>query len=327
MNHKKEYNWKVCVQCLTYNHSQFIKSALDGFAMQKTLFPFVTVIVDDASIDGEPDIIRDYLYENFDEPYRNEETEYAQIICAKHKTNSTCEFVAILLKYNHYVLRKSKLQYIEEWRNSADYIALCEGDDFWTNPNKLQIQVDFLETHTNYSAAAHQSELIGARTGVFCDNVPETIFMNDVLSNSRFFHTASIVYRAKRLLELPPIKKPIVSGDKLLILKLSYLGPIKFFNNIMCVYRKHESGMSNTIKYNDLIQDVNIVDYMKSIYPKFPSSRYLSFLYGTICLTAKDASTIQKIKCLFLSFILSFSFFPHNITHYGRKLLNLIKRQ
>ncbi len=325
MNMIEGYNWMVYIQCLTFNHYDYICKAIDGFTIQETNFPYVAVVIDDSSTDGEQGLIQQYLSEHFKEPFRIKETEYANIICANHKTNPNCSIVAFLLKYNHYSIKKDKLHYLDEWRNNSKYIAFCEGDDYWTSPNKLQMQVDFLEENPNYSATAHQSKLIGDRAGLFCENVPDPVSMNDVVSNSRLFHTASLVFRSKGFLELPPLNKPYVSGDKLAVFKLSYLGPIKFFKEVMCVYRKHESGMSNTIKYQDLITDINIVDYMKEIDSDFPANRCLSFLYGTICLTAKDASRTQVFKCLLLSFVLSFSFFPNNIIQYGRKLINYIK--
>lgn len=138
----------VCTRCFTFNHAPYIVDAMNGFAMQETTFPVVTVIVDDASTDGEQDVIRKYLDEHFQEPYRTEETDYAHIVCANHRTNPNCQFVVLFLKYNHYSIKKSKQPYIQEWTNTK-YIAICEGDDYWTDPKKLQMQVEFLENNSN----------------------------------------------------------------------------------------------------------------------------------------------------------------------------------
>lgn len=148
MEQKDKY--LVCARCFTFNHAKYIEDTMDGFTMQKTNFPFVCVIVDDASTDGEPEVIRKYLSEHFQEPYRTEETEYAHLICARHKTNSNCDFVVFLLKYNHHSIKKPKMLYLTEWTDNVKYHALCEGDDYWIHPEKLQKQIGFLESHAEY---------------------------------------------------------------------------------------------------------------------------------------------------------------------------------
>ena len=102
----------VATICNTFNQAPFIIKTLNGFAMQETSFPFVSLIVDDASTDGEPDVIRSYLSEYFKKPFREEETEDYQLICADHITNLNCRFVAIFLKYNHYSIKKNRNNYI-----------------------------------------------------------------------------------------------------------------------------------------------------------------------------------------------------------------------
>lgn len=147
---EQEYKYMVCTACATYNQSLYIVDALNGFTMQKTTFPVITIIVDDASTDGEPDVIKQYLADYFQTPYRTEETDDYHLICATHKTNPNCNFIVFLLKYNHYSIKKSKLPYQTEWRDNAKYIALCEGDDYWIDPQKLQKQVDFLDAHPDF---------------------------------------------------------------------------------------------------------------------------------------------------------------------------------
>jgi len=146
---EQEYKYMVCTSCMTYNHAPYIVDAMNGFTMQETTFPVITLIIDDASTDGEPEVIKQYLTENFQTPYRTEETEDYHLICAKHKTNPNCIFIVFFLKYNHYSIKKSKLPYQSEWRDKAKYLAFCEGDDYWIHPKKLQMQVDYLEKHTD----------------------------------------------------------------------------------------------------------------------------------------------------------------------------------
>ena len=146
----------VCVRCWTYNHAPYITDALNGFCMQKTTFPFVCTIVDDASIDGEQEVIKNYLHEYFDledkSIVRNEETDDYVLTFARHKVNKNCYFAVLYLKYNHYGKpedKKRKVQYISDWNDFCKYVALCEGDDYWIDKDKLQKQVSILEYNEN----------------------------------------------------------------------------------------------------------------------------------------------------------------------------------
>ena len=160
MNYPK---FKVCVRCFTFNQSKYITDALNGFTMQQTDFPFVCCIVDDASTDGEQEVIRKYVEENFDfsegSVFFHKETDYAHITYAQHKTNKNCYFAVLYLKENHYSQKKPKMQYLSEWRDGTEYEALCEGDDYWIHPKKLQMQVDFLDENKEYSMCFHRAEV------------------------------------------------------------------------------------------------------------------------------------------------------------------------
>lgn len=148
------------ISCMTYNHAQFVKEALQGFVMQETTFPFVAIIVDDASSDETQEVIKCFLSDCFDVlsdtmVYEQSKDEASEIV-ARNKTNKNCFFVVYLLKENHYHLRRSKWRYIAKWTKDIKYTAICEGDDFWIDPNKLQKQVDFMEMHNDYSMCFHK---------------------------------------------------------------------------------------------------------------------------------------------------------------------------
>lgn len=146
-----ENNFLVGIRCFTYNQASYIEDALCGFTMQQTSFPYIVMVVDDASTDGEQQIIFDYIRKEFDvansDIAYNKETKYANIIYAQHKTNKNCYIAALLLKENHYSqqLHYRKFEYLSEWRNSIKYEALCEGDDNWITKDKLEKQVKLLE--------------------------------------------------------------------------------------------------------------------------------------------------------------------------------------
>lgn len=165
----EQVDYKVCITCFTYNQALYIEEALNGFCMQETDFPFVCAVVDDASTDGEPEVIKKYLQEHFDledrNVVRNEETDDYIKIFARHKTNTNCFFVVLFLKYNHYRIGKDKIPYFSKWRDSVKYQATCEGDDYWIDSYKLQKQIDFLETHPDYVLCCHETQRYNQTTG------------------------------------------------------------------------------------------------------------------------------------------------------------------
>lgn len=128
-------NWKlnnhdeivVSIRCLAYNHEKYISQCLDGFLMQETSFPFKIVIHDDASTDATAQIIREY------------EHAYPALIDAIYETE------------NMYSKGDGSLGRIINPHCTGKYLALCEGDDYWTDPQKLQLQFDALEAHPECS--------------------------------------------------------------------------------------------------------------------------------------------------------------------------------
>ena len=151
-------HFKVSVWCNTYNQAFYIKDTMDGFCMQQTSFPFVCLIMDDASTDGEPEVIKQYLNDHFDTEWTKETEDY-HLTLARHQENKNCYFAVYLLKYNHYSIKKPRLKYYRELTDEIDYVALCEGDDYWTDAHKLQKQADALDAnpqatlvYTNFQA-------------------------------------------------------------------------------------------------------------------------------------------------------------------------------
>ena len=156
VTNNSQLKYKVCVWCNTYNQTSYIKDTMDGFCMQQTSFPFVCLIMDDASTDGEPEVIKQYLNDFFNTEWTKETDDY-HLTLARHQENKNCYFAVYLLKYNHYSIKKRRLKYYREVTDEIDYVALCEGDDYWTDAHKLQKQADALDAnpqatlvYTNY---------------------------------------------------------------------------------------------------------------------------------------------------------------------------------
>lgn len=243
----EDYKYLLRVNCITYNHADYITKAMDGFCMQETSFPFVCVIVDDASTDGEQDVIRHYLETNFEtvnQTVVSEETNDYILIFARHKINRNCFFAAFLLKYNHYRAKKTKRLYFDETYYTK-YVALCEGDDYWIHPQKLQKQIDFLEKHPNNSGCIHayrrddyQNEGISSIEIHKYQQTTDAIPTDEVICGKRqFCATASWVYRSSAVENYPDWASRAPVGDKPLKLVLFARGPIGYLDEVMSVYR------------------------------------------------------------------------------------------
>lgn len=264
----------VCVRCMTYNQSAYITDALNGFCMQKTAFPYYVVVFDDASTDGEQKVIKTYLDENFNcseaHGYKQWEREEAFYVFAQHLENTNCHFLVVYLKKNLYkTARKDDL--INEWCK-AKYIALCEGDDYWTDPLKLQKQVDFLETHEDYSMCFHKVVVSSDEEWErhFFDHLQEGEYTARQIYEKWTVPTCSVLYRNGQPFES---HKSIVYGDIFLWLQLSERGKLYCLGFEGGVYRRNTGGISVLSGYSMYPRLVDQYHYMAR---RFPELRDLS---------------------------------------------------
>ena len=135
----------VAIKCTVYNHEPYLRECLDGFVMQQTDFPFVAIVHDDASTDKSADIIREYA------------EKYPDIIKAYYETEN---------QYSKGTLSKVMNEAVDA--TGAKYIALCEGDDYWTDPKKLQKQVDILEKDDSLMAVVTDTAIVDAQSKMLC---------------------------------------------------------------------------------------------------------------------------------------------------------------
>lgn len=246
---KQLQDFMVMIRCFTYNHSNYITDALNGFTMQITNFPFVTVLVDDASTDGEQNVINNYVNENFNNYIFSYETYDANISFSQHKTNQKCFMVLYYLKQNHYSIGKGKASYTQPWRNKCKYEAICEGDDYWSDPLKLQKQVDFLEANPEYSMCFHRSNILNELEINPVINpivIEDKDYSADELFENWIVPTASIVYRKSCYIPIDKYIKPerMLNGDIILVLNCASRGKIRGFSDTMSVYRMHSEGVT-----------------------------------------------------------------------------------
>ena len=272
---------------MTYNQTAYITDALNGFAMQQTSFPFVVVVIDDASTDGEQEVIKAYVDECFDHSetmgYKQWETEDAYWTFALHKENKNCQFVAVYLKRNLFKEPEKKESVVKEWMDSK-YIAVCEGDDYWTDPLKLQKQVDFLEANPEYTMCFHGSDILNESNReviIHCDTIEtREYFPNDVFPQW-VPHTSSFLYR-KWVPERFLMRHPewLESGDTVLVLKCMHLGKVWGMSDHMSVYRMNNySLMSHP---NDFRTIGRYVQHLKCFLLNFPKINK-EYCYMEIC--------------------------------------------
>ena len=180
----KVNNIIVTTQCMTYNQVSYIEDTLRGFAIQKTTFPALFIIVDDASTDGESDLLRNWANSNLNPSLEWIDKPYGQLVEAQFNSNPLLTFVILLLNENHYQTGRNliKNSYITEWTEKARYGAICEGDDYWIDPLKLQKQVDFMESHPEYSMCHTDFNLSdGSKRNHFVYNVNDDNYFPSII--------------------------------------------------------------------------------------------------------------------------------------------------
>lgn len=253
----------VSICCLVYNHEPFLRECFEGFVMQKTTFPIEILVHDDASTDHSADIIREYTvqYPDLFKPIYQTENQYSKGV----KVSATFQFP----------------------RAKGKYIALCEGDDYWTDPYKLQKQVDFLESHPEYVMCSHvfdryiQSErVIQSSTNI--DWAGKTYTQENVIRGDWPIQTATVVFKRKAL-DINHFCKFRITTDTVLFYALMKEGKGVCLSDSMSVYRVHQNGVwSGT---NEAQQWARCISVLLSIFEVEKSKEAAEFvrtglLYG-----------------------------------------------
>lgn len=226
----------VSIICTAYNHEKFIRDCLDGFLIQKTDFPFEVLINDDASTDKTADIIRAY------------EDKFPDII------------KPIYQQENQYTKGDSLWRTILFPRVKGKYIAICEGDDYWTDPQKLQKQVDFLNgAHPGYVMSFHDARLIDEEGNL----ISKSMFLNkekkdlsniDIISG-KYMHTSTVMFESKLLNQYMKGSFKGLNGDAILFTMLAHYGGAKYLYDIQSNnYRIHNGGIWSSLKRYDRLR-------------------------------------------------------------------------
>ena len=291
---------KVTIRCITYNQKDYIRQCLDGFVIQRTNFRFEAIVHDDASTDGTAEIVREYA------------EKYPDIIKPIFETE------------NQYSKHDGSLGRIMNANTRGKYVAICEGDDYWTDPLKLQKQADFLDANPQCSLTYHACKnVFSTPCKVNCltgENVKD--FYSDVDFVIHYpFQTATVMYR-KDILDSDLYKKAqaigCVFGDVLLYFSASRFGTIEGVNEKMSVYRRHEGGISQHMydadklwkSYNDwlkvaLLFGGKISSFIKKerlsalIVKAYSYKKYFLFLrLEALSLIKSPISFVQSLKTI-----------------------------
>jgi glycosyltransferase involved in cell wall biosynthesis len=214
----------VSVFMLAYNHENFIAQTIDSILIQKTKFTFEIVVGEDCSIDRTKDIILNYACKN---------PGYFKLVLHKKNVGVIVNQMAVLEAC------------------TGKYIAICEGDDYWTDPCKLQKQVDFLESHPQYSITSHRYKIIDEENKklsldfaheLFTDNIEGLNYDINSFLDKQYTQTVTVVFR-RNTLDLSKLKRYKYSGDILLFYHILKNGLGYCFNFDAAVYRKHSGGI------------------------------------------------------------------------------------
>lgn len=279
-------HFKVIVKTITYNQAKYIQDTLNSIAMQITDFPFVNVVLEDNSTDGEQDVIRLWLERECD----MSSAEYydiptAVLIIAPHKENINCTFAIYFHKKNLYQQKDIRESQVHPWRFNSQYEAWCEGDDYWIDPLKLQKQVDFMEANPNYGFVITDINRFYQSTGkieqnFFSKQLPSvSITFYELLINAYWLAPCTWLYRTN-LYEDIKMPDDCFKGD--IAIALGILKQSKMFkmNESTACYRVLEQSASH---FNDTEQ---------------ADSFYLSVI-NTRCYFASSLNYSQKLRLLF----------------------------
>jgi glycosyltransferase involved in cell wall biosynthesis len=264
---------KCSIICNTYNHEHVIHRAIDGFMMQKVNFEIEVLIHDDASTDRTQEIIRQY------------EKKYPNLIKPIfQKENQTCQ--------GHSVTQ------INIERAQGEYIAICEGDDYWTHPDKLQKQIDFLDNNPDFSCVGHASYIKNInnpfKTKIWSFKKENSkLHIEEIIRNRGIvFPYNSIVFRTN-MEKYPSFFDEFKVADVKRILFSAIKGNVFYFNQAMSVY---QVGIRNSWTERVRLNRQNIVEhYLKEIDFYKNLNRYSEYRYSQYI-----DDVIHEIECLIL---------------------------
>jgi len=279
----------VSIVTIAYNVSRFLPEAIESVLSQETNFRVELVIGEDCSTDNTREI-------------------------ALHYQKKYPDLIRVLLPEKNQGLTPNCIATHNAC--TGKYIALLDGDDYWTNPLKLQKQINFLESNLEFSGCAHQSEIVFddvvGKNRLFGERKNTVYGINDTIQH-RKFHTSSLVYRKEIWDKVGGIPITILSNERAIYPMLAIFGKIMYFQENMCIYRRSSIGISARITYKELEKDLYMIPWIKKIDKKFPYIRFNSFIHFCIFSYPVKVSFLPLTKHYLLFVFYSFSYFPKNL--------------
>ena len=280
----------VSISCLTYNHAKYVCNTIEGFLMQKTNFDFEILIHDDASTDGTTEIIKEY------------EKKYPNIIKPLYE------------KENQWVKGRRGSVVFNFPRAQGKYIAMCEGDDQWTDPYKLQKQVDFLEQHPEYILCGTDVTRVETATGQIQPSLNKTfgdITLDDILYRNQITTCTALFKKIDFETQLIPNFDRFTVGDWPLWCSLLRYGKAYNMKEITAQYNIHQGGMvsgrslTNTLysKLHDRILLCDDFPDKKNIIKKHGNRILLHYIKNALLLKKTYINSLWQQKSLILKYI------------------------
>lgn len=286
----------ITIFCLTYNHVQYIRDAFEGFLNQKMQFTFNVFVYDDASTDGTSDIVREY---------RDKYPDLFQVYISEKNLYRAPNREAIMMElYEKYIQGK--------------YVAWCEGDDYWTDPNKLQLQVQYMEEHPECSMTAHGAVWMDCQNNKKKDYLPfgaekDLTAEEIILQPTGNLSTASLVMHREIFMRDANYPRCRVMDRPLQMYALCY-GKIHFFPQVMCVYRYMHKGSWSVELHSDFKNSMthcyDMIAFLQK-YNSYTNMRYneyirkniITYLYFGVysCLDMRGEEYREKCKELDIS--------------------------
>lgn len=315
----------VTISCITYNHKDYIKEAIEGFLAQETTFKIELLIHDDASTDGTGEIVKVYA------------NKYPDIIFPIIQSSNQFSKDLKIRNTFHYPIAKGK------------YIALCEGDDYWTDPLKLQKQVEFLEGNEEYGLVHGECHFYYEDTRKWEYNANKNLSNSLIIvSKKELFYrlvdadykirTATVLFRRDLLKKRPPNAKSFLMGDTPMWLDFSQLTKFKYFDEVFAVYRILSNSASRSknkkrqYRFNLSMAEMRVYFCYKYNYPvnEKLKKRYNKALLTYLLFDSKfpplyplfEPNAVQQFKFKYSKYSILNIFFKITWTFY--RLMNLL---
>lgn len=282
---------KVSVCMITYNHERFIAQALDSALMQQVDFDYEIVVGEDCSTDATREILLAYQ-EKFPERIR------------------------LLLPEKNLGMMRNFAETIKACR--GEYIALLEGDDYWTSPDKLQKQVDFLEVNKDCVAAFHNVEIVheedSEKNRLYYENDMKKKYNRNDFAGGNFVQTCSVIFRSQAFSCFPSWCKAMPMGDWPLHILNSEHGSYGYINEVMAAYRVHCDGVWSCVDRKKILErSIIAANIMKSEFDynfvKKLKKTINRWKFELLIIEANNNSTISSFFLAIKIFIL-YSFHP-----------------